>query len=180
MSNSKRASETSNAKISDALFYAPKSASKILTFRENSHCCSIAIGCMRGWRRSFCCLSAKSEKDKRRFVICLANCSRDSFCSRRYIHAQHFYDTGGYLLSRRFVYPFKHTCRGCGCRILVLGIGCAPAGRRADGKRRTGGLLGGVWDAVMEERSTKKYPFCGERILKEAVVCRFCGRDLPQ
>lgn len=67
-----------------------------------------------------------------------------------------------------------------GIVFLVIGVGCSPAGRRADGKRRTGGLLGGVWDAAMEEVNTKKCPFCGERILKEAIVCRFCDKDLPQ
>lgn len=79
-----------------------------------------------------------------------------------------------------FFTPLSLIAAGAGIVCLVIGIGCAPEGRRADGKRRTGGLLGGVWDAAMESYNTKKCPFCGERILREAKVCRYCGRDLPQ
>ena len=33
--------------------------------------------------------------------------------------------------------------------------------------------------AVVAEAADRKCPFCAETIKREAVVCRFCGRDIP-
>ena len=60
----------------------------------------------------------------------------------------------------------------------IIAIGSAPPGLREDGKPRSGGLLGGVWDSVVVNSKMKTCPHCAEQILKEAKVCKHCGRDL--
>jgi len=57
----------------------------------------------------------------------------------------------------------------------IIAIGCAPAGRRADGKRKTGGLLGGVWDELVVATKMKECPFCKSKIMKDASKCSHCG-----
>jgi len=61
---------------------------------------------------------------------------------------------------------------------LVCGIiaaGSRPEGYRADGKRKTGGLFGGLWDDASVSLSTKECPFCRSRIPKSAAKCPRCG-----
>jgi len=36
---------------------------------------------------------------------------------------------------------------------LILAVSFAPSGLRADGKKKTGGLLGGLWDSVAVKNS---------------------------
>ena len=35
--------------------------------------------------------------------------------------------------------------------LAIFAIGAAPSGRRKDGKRRTGGLLGSLWDDAFDK-----------------------------
>jgi hypothetical protein len=55
-----------------------------------------------------------------------------------------------------------------------LAIGAAPAGRRADGKARTGGLLGGLWDDWVVHSKMDECPYCRTLISREASKCPNC------
>jgi len=57
----------------------------------------------------------------------------------------------------------------------IIAIIAAPAGRRADGKRRTGGLLGGLWDDVVIGLKMATCPHCKSKIIKDASKCPYCG-----
>jgi len=56
-----------------------------------------------------------------------------------------------------------------------VAIGVAPSGKRADGKNRTGGLFGGVWDAVAIKATMHECPYCRSLIPKDAAKCKHCG-----
>ena len=57
----------------------------------------------------------------------------------------------------------------------IIAIGSAPAGKRPDGKARTGGLLGGLWDNYRVSKTMTDCPFCKSKIMKDAAKCPNCG-----
>ena len=57
----------------------------------------------------------------------------------------------------------------------IIAMGARPEGLRADGKKRTGGLLGGLWDDFAVAGNTKICPFCKSRIPKSARKCPNCA-----
>ena len=56
----------------------------------------------------------------------------------------------------------------------VIALLYPPSGKRADGKARTGGLLGGFWDDFQVSKTMTDCPFCKSKIKKEAVKCPNC------
>jgi len=61
---------------------------------------------------------------------------------------------------------------------LIYSAANRPKGPREDGKRRTGGILGGVVDDIVVGCKMANCPYCKERILKDAVKCKHCGEFL--
>lgn len=57
-------------------------------------------------------------------------------------------------------------------------IGSRPAGTRADGKRKNGGLFGPVFDRIAVNRKMHKCPYCKVLIFKDALKCSHCGEWL--
>lgn len=58
---------------------------------------------------------------------------------------------------------------------LILAIASSPLGLRADGKSRSGGLFGGLWDYIAIKEKMKTCPYCKELILRNSLKCRYCG-----
>jgi hypothetical protein len=57
----------------------------------------------------------------------------------------------------------------------IIAIGIAPAGKRPDGKAKTGGLLGSIWDNYQVSKTMINCPFCKSKIMNEAAKCPNCG-----
>lgn len=58
-----------------------------------------------------------------------------------------------------------------------LAIGASPEGKREDGKAKTGGLLGGLWDSTVVGATMKDCDHCKSKIPVDATVCKHCTRD---
>lgn len=56
----------------------------------------------------------------------------------------------------------------------IIAIGSSPSGKRADGKSRTGGLLGGLVDNAVVSSKMRECPYCGNQIFRKAVKCQYC------
>ena len=58
---------------------------------------------------------------------------------------------------------------------IIIAVGSKPEGKRADGKSKTGGILGGLWDDFDVSTSMKECHFCKSNIPKDALKCSQCG-----
>lgn len=61
-----------------------------------------------------------------------------------------------------------------------IAISAAPEGRRLDGKKRTGGLLGGVLDDFVVGMKMMDCPYCKSKIMRDAQKCANCGEWLKK
>ena len=62
----------------------------------------------------------------------------------------------------------------------IIAIGSSPAERRADGKKKTGGLLGPLWDNFMLSQKMFECPYCKSLIFKDVEKCKYCGEWLEK
>ncbi len=60
-----------------------------------------------------------------------------------------------------------------------LAIFSAPAGQRPDGREKTGGLLGWLWDYFVIKQKMQECPYCLSMIDRNAVKCAHCGEWIP-
>lgn len=75
------------------------------------------------------------------------------------------------LIAVGFIVPLAW---GAAAVSFLFAISSAPPGRRADGKRKTGGLLGGAWDNFAISGKMRDCPFCCKKIMKDASKCPYC------
>lgn len=68
----------------------------------------------------------------------------------------------------------------------ILGL-AGSASYRGKGRSGIVGFLGGIvlgpfglLLALASSSTLKKCPHCSERVKKEAIVCRYCGRDIAR
>lgn len=54
-------------------------------------------------------------------------------------------------------------------------IVAAPPGKRPDGKAKTGGILGGVWDSFAVSLTMAPCIYCQELVRKDSLKCKHCG-----
>ena len=57
----------------------------------------------------------------------------------------------------------------------IIAMSAAPEGHRIDGRRKTGGLLGGMVDNIALMGKTTVCPYCQSTIMKSAQKCPNCG-----
>ena len=62
----------------------------------------------------------------------------------------------------------------------IMAVASSPPGLRADGKKKSGGLLGGFIDSVVVNAKMTDCPYCGEKIMLNIAKCKHCGEWVKQ
>lgn len=60
----------------------------------------------------------------------------------------------------------------------IIAASASPEGYRIDGRRKTGGLFGGVMDDIALMGKTAICPYCQSKIIKNVSKCANCGEWL--
>jgi len=75
------------------------------------------------------------------------------------------------LIAIGFIVPLAW---GAAIVTCLLALTCAPPGRREDGKKKSGGLLGGLIDDIVISGKMRDCPHCCKKIMKSASKCPYC------